>query len=80
MPHVYCIDTPRPPVMLDTREKEEGEEAPEEDQNAIRLSELELLVSSNLVVVPSSEVLYTMLCMVYMFIIVCSTSCHLIHQ
>ena len=36
LPHVI-VNTPRPPVMLGTREKEEGEEAPEEHQNTIRL-------------------------------------------
>ena len=66
---VYCllssiciVDTPRPPVVLDVTEKEVGEEASEGDQTGIKLSELELLVTTkDHTMVPSTEVFYTML-------------------
>ena len=38
-PHVI-VDTPDPPIILDTTKKEEGEKVTE-DQQGIRLSELE---------------------------------------
>ena len=47
---------------MDETEKEEGEEASEEHQAGVRLSELELLVSKDHAVLSSIEVLYTMLC------------------
>ena len=64
---VYCllssiciVDAPRPPITLETTDREEGEEAIEHQQG-LRLSELELLVSRNPAVVLSIEVLYAML-------------------
>ena len=64
---VYCllssiciVDAPRPPITLETTDKEEGEEAIEHQQG-LRLSELELLVTRNPAVVSSTEVFYTML-------------------
>ena len=46
---------------MDKTEKEEGEEASEEHQAGVRLSELVLLVSKDHAVLPSIEVFYTML-------------------
>ena len=46
---------------MDEIEKEEGEEASEQQQAGVRLSELELLVSKDHAVMPSVEVFYIML-------------------
>ena len=55
------VGNPRPPVTVDETEKDEGEEAAEQHQAGVRLSELELLVSKDHAVMPSVEVFYTML-------------------
>ena len=57
---------------MDETEKEEGEEATEQQQAGVRLSELELLVSKDHAVMPSAEVFYTMIwytCLLFAWVV-----------